>query len=851
MDRAERWAGRTGRITSGNGQPGKAVRSATQNCPDFTASDRRQRAHSACAPTAALGAARRATTTHAIATLLLRPRRVGSAHREPRWWAVSTRRFLVSVGLVVASLAPTRPPGAYAADVVGTGTPGTSGRLRLVQVLEDGKDGVEGLFGAFSLTVSPDGANVYVTGWYGDTLAVFGRDVQRGRLTFLEAHRNGVNGVDGLGNPNGVAVSPDEAYVYVIGEDSGAISTFARDPLTGRLTFVQTQRNGLPGPDPSLHGFAVSYGLAVSPDGAHVYVSGHATESDVAVFARDAASGLLTPIEMVSTGLPPTNAVRVSPDGAHVYAAGGAGAVTAFQRDAATGRLTRLAAWQREGVSGVLGLDTNVLTLSPDATSLYMAGYHDHSVAVLARDPGTGLPSLVQTVRSGVEGVHGLKGARGVVVSPDGAHLWAAGWADKAIATFSRDPTTGELGFVEARRDVVPEWIGMGEVYDPALSPDGRHLYVPSVSYSALLVFTTGEGGMAPLVPCVGDCDWNTQVTVDEVVLGINIALGTTPLAACEMFDDTGDGTVTVDTLVRGVNNALNGCVDPLTPGDHRRILQLGGYSRIYDVHVPPGYDGNSALPLVLDFHGSALNQTDQAGVSGWRALADQEGFIIAYPLGLFGQPEAAEVDTNATLPVHGPSLNGGPLCCGMARAKRIDDVGFARAVVQALAAEANIDRTRVYATGWSNGGFMSYRLACEAADVFAAVAPVAGRIGLFPTASCHPSRPTAVIEFAGLNDPSVPYQGGKSGWPSAAQSFAYWRDVNGCGSGPPDERVDLGTSYCETYRNCRAGVQVELCSIETPLTSYAAGHCIYVNPDIAVVQAAWGFLSQFRLPGR
>jgi poly(3-hydroxybutyrate) depolymerase/6-phosphogluconolactonase (cycloisomerase 2 family) len=745
----------------------------------------------------------------------------------------------LAVGLAVALLGV--PTAVASAD--------DSGRLCLVQMLEDGKDGVEGLFGPLASTVSPDGANVYVTGWYGDALVVFARDAQSGRLTFLEAQRNGANGIDGLGNANGVAVSPDGAHVYVIGEDSAAITTFTRDSLTGRLTFVQTQRDGLPGPDP-LHGFAVSYGLAVSPDGAHVYVGGHAEESDVAVFARDAASGRLTPIELVSTGLPPTNELRVSPDGTHLYAAGGAGAVTAFQRDPATGRLTRLASWQREGDEGVLGLDTNVIALSPDGASVYLSGYHDHSVTVFARDPGTGLLSLLQTVRSGVEGVLGLKGARGVVVSADGTHLWAAGWADKAVALFSRDTSNGQIRFVEARRDVLADWIGIGEAYAPALSPDGRHLYVPSVSYSALLVFSTDEGGMAPIVRCVGDCDWSTQVTVDELVLGVNIALGAAPLSACEMFDDDGDGTVTVDALVRGVNKALNGCVEPLTPGDHRRTLALGGYTRIYDVHVPPGYHGNVAVPLVLDFHGNALNQTDEAGVTGWRATADREGFIVVYPLGLFGQSEAPEVDVNATQGLHvGPSWNAGQLCCGQARLKSVDDVGFARAIVQAVAAEANIDRRRIYATGWSNGGFMSYRLACEAADVFAAVAPVAGRIGLLPTTSCQPSRPIAVIEFAGLHDPNVPYQGGLA--PSAAQSLAYWRDQDGCGSGPPDDHVDFGTSYCDTYRSCNAGVQVELCSIEASQVSYAVGHCTYLNPDIDVAGTAWEFLSQFRLPAQ
>jgi poly(3-hydroxybutyrate) depolymerase/6-phosphogluconolactonase (cycloisomerase 2 family) len=709
-----------------------------------------------------------------------------------------------------------------------------SGRLRLVQVLEDGKEGVEGLFGPSAAAASPDGANVYVTGTLGDALAVFGRDALSGRLTFLETHRNGVNGVDGLGSAWGLAVSPDGAHVYVGSYSTSVITAFSRDPRTGRLSFVQAQRDGLPGPDAGL------LGVAISPDGAHVYVGGFGRGNDVAVFARDASSGRLTPIAVVSTGLAPTYALAVSPDGAHLYTAGTAGAVTAFQRDPATGRLTRLASWSN-GTDGVQGLDgADGIAVSADGANVYVTAYYDHAVAIFARDASTGSLRFVQVVRSGVEGVLGLKGAAGLVVSANGTHLWAAGLADKSIMLLSRDPSTGRLGVVEARRDVVTQWIGMGEVNWPALSPDGRSLYAPSYSYNAVLVFSTDEGGMAPIVRCAGDCDWNTQVTVDEIVQGVNIVLGTAPLSACEMFDDDGAGTVTVDKVLRGVNNALNGCADPLTPGDHRRTLDLGGNSRIYDVHIPPGYDGSTAVPLVLDFHGLTANPTRFAGLSGWRSLADSEDFIVAYPLGLFGRAEAPEILTSG-----GPSFNGGPLCCGTARLRRIDDVGFARAIVQGVAAEANVDRTRVYATGFSNGGYMSFRLGCEAADLFAGIAPLAGFIGLFPMTQCQPSRPIPVIEFAGLHDPGNPYPG------PSTDAFAYWRDVARCGSGPPDDRVDVGTSYCETYRNCSAGVQVELCSIEASQVSPNPGHALYLNPDLDVTRTAWEFLSRFRLPAQ
>jgi hypothetical protein len=231
---------------------------------------------------------------HTVATLALPPSRLGSAHRKPRWRAVRTLRVLVTLLLGIVWLLLKPPSGAFAAGVVGAGTAESSGRLRLVQVLENGKEGVEGLLGAWSVAVSPeDGANVYVSS-LGDALAVFARDTQSGRLTFLEAQRNGVNGVDGLGSSFALAMSPDGAHVYVASYGSSAITVFACAPLTGQLTFVQAQRDGLPGPDLSM------LGLAVSPDGAHVYVSGLGQKNDVAVFARDASSGKLTPVEVVS-----------------------------------------------------------------------------------------------------------------------------------------------------------------------------------------------------------------------------------------------------------------------------------------------------------------------------------------------------------------------------------------------------------------------------------------------------------------------------------------------------------------------------------------------------------------------
>jgi len=186
--------------------------------------------------------------------------------------------------------------------------------------------------------------------------------------------------------------------------------------------------------------------------------------------------------------------------------------------------------------------------------------------------------------------------------------------------------------------------------------------------------------------------------------------------------------------------------VGVLAPGLNARTLTFDSQTRAYDIYVPASYSGGVAVPLVVDMHGFGSNKDQQRLLSGFQQRSDLEGFLVAYPQGLFN------------------SWNAGT-CCGQAAAQNIDDVGFLRAMVDAIAAEANVDPRRIYATGLSNGGAMTQRLACDAADVFAAAAPMAFPIPFNPLSTCQPSRPIAVLMFMGLTDQLVPYS-------SAAPSF-------------------------------------------------------------------------------
>ncbi len=288
-----------------------------------------------------------------------------------------------------------------------------------------------------------------------------------------------------------------------------------------------------------------------------------------------------------------------------------------------------------------------------------------------------------------------------------------------------------------------------------------------------------------------------------------------------------------------------------LVPGDHAKSLTFDGLTRFYDVHVPPGYDGTAPVPLVLDFHGYLSNKSDQADVSGFKTLSDVEGFVVVHPLGLYG----SAADPEAANGLDGPSWNGGDLCCGKAARLDAEDVGFARALLPAVAAEANIDLRRVYATGLSNGGAMSHRLACEAANTFAATAPLAFPIPFSPVTKCSPSRPISVLHFAGTDDTLVPYEGGAAAvggtaFPSAAESFDQWRSTDVCGDGAPDQVVTTGASTCETYTSCAEGVETGLCSIDASDDPPFPGHVLYWNDDLVLAEVAWDFLSRFTLPG-
>ncbi|AXK72480.1 poly(3-hydroxybutyrate) depolymerase [Lysobacter sp. TY2-98] len=288
----------------------------------------------------------------------------------------------------------------------------------------------------------------------------------------------------------------------------------------------------------------------------------------------------------------------------------------------------------------------------------------------------------------------------------------------------------------------------------------------------------------------------------------------------------------------------------PITaPGDYRYEIQHDGITRLYRVHVPHGYRAGQPMPMLVALHGGGGDMDWQADDSKYGLITASEahGFIAVFPNGFSRMPGG-----------HLATWNAGR-CCAAARDRNVDDVGFIRSVVDNVEHQLDVDHSRVYATGMSNGGMMAYRLACDAADVFRAIAPVAGTDN---TARCAPSRPVAIAHFHARDDDHVLFNGGAGAeafrdrsmvtdFTSVPATIDRWTRYDGC-SAPPRRVLSVPGAYCELRAPCNGGAQVQLCVTETGAHSWPGGHKDRGEPASQAISAndvMWRFFES--LPPR
>ncbi|RDV39403.1 polyhydroxybutyrate depolymerase [Bradymonadaceae bacterium TMQ3] len=292
---------------------------------------------------------------------------------------------------------------------------------------------------------------------------------------------------------------------------------------------------------------------------------------------------------------------------------------------------------------------------------------------------------------------------------------------------------------------------------------------------------------------------------------------------------------------------ASAGCTSDarLYPGgeSHERALFHDGLERTTRVFIPSSYTPGVPMPVVFVLHGGfGSGEQIETRSAEFNPIAEREGFIVVYPDG---------VESDGLLKAR--TWNGGD-CCGYASEANIDDVGFVMALLDSLETQLCIDTSRVYSTGMSNGAIMSYRLACEASERIAAIAPVAAP-QVFE--NCNPTHPVALLHIHGTDDPNAPYEGGEGcgfaniTFPPAMEGMQVWRDANLC-EGAPADLLSLGAGHCQTLGDC--GSPVVRCLVEGGGHSWPGGQppalqlrrCEggHHTTDFAASEVIWRFFS-------
>ena len=284
-----------------------------------------------------------------------------------------------------------------------------------------------------------------------------------------------------------------------------------------------------------------------------------------------------------------------------------------------------------------------------------------------------------------------------------------------------------------------------------------------------------------------------------------------------------------------------------MSPGDYIRFIRFGLRIRSYRIHIPPSYDGKTAVPLVIVLHGNTANSKVIKTKTNFDEVANRDCFIAVYPNG------ATDLITAFYYLIFhqrwARSLNGG-FCCGNAVKRNIDDVGFIKALIEELQCRLNINSSRIYSTGNSNGGIMTYRLGAELSEIFAAIgvsgASIGGRLNKnFPFWMIpEPDHPLPVIIIHGMKDDTVPYDGNVRFLP-VNTSVSFWVEHNNCDPIPEINISESGNIIRKTYKNGFEGTEVILYSVVNGTHSWYGSKGSPIT-EISSTELIWEFFKQY-----
>jgi len=271
-----------------------------------------------------------------------------------------------------------------------------------------------------------------------------------------------------------------------------------------------------------------------------------------------------------------------------------------------------------------------------------------------------------------------------------------------------------------------------------------------------------------------------------------------------------------------------------------RCALTHKGLNRYYFIQQPhPEAEGLSSV--LFNLHGYGSNALEQMAYTNFNDLADtkENNFILIHPQG---------APLNTVLTSSSSHWNSGGWTIG----STVDDVDFINTIIELVSQKYNLNQERIYSTGMSNGGFMSYHLACNLSSKIAAIASVTGSMSIQTYESCNPTHPTSILQVHGTIDVTVPFQGNSDlGMKSINDVMDYWKLYDACDTDPTSivtDYFDIEISIQhDTYSNCLNNAQVELYKIE------GMGHR-WPNKQrygISATETIWEFINLYDINGK
>ena len=302
-------------------------------------------------------------------------------------------------------------------------------------------------------------------------------------------------------------------------------------------------------------------------------------------------------------------------------------------------------------------------------------------------------------------------------------------------------------------------------------------------------------------------------------------------ISSCGGGGSSNSPAETENPINQNPNIIIESCSNTNRQGMQKCDLKHDSLDRYYFIYKPDNLNSSISVPVLFALHGYGSSALSHLTYTNYFPLADRDNFIVIYPQG-------------ATTPTLSAHWNVG----GWTSKSTVKDIEFIETIIDLVKDKIQIDETRIYSSGMSNGGYMSYSLACNLSSKIAAIASVTGSMTPDNFDDCSPSSPRSILQIHGLQDFVVPYVG-SSGSKSIQDVIDFWVNHNSC-SLEPNRLIkysDLALVNFDTYENCLNNTNVKL------ILHPEMGHVWpFLNTyNISASDEVWNFVSKYDLSGK